>query len=72
MPEIQCRHFGAAEDFQAEVQVRGVVQLARQVVLIELVVSSLVGDGIEEASLTQVIAPGMVAVAAQKRVVQVE
>jgi hypothetical protein len=42
---IQLGHFGAAEDFQAEVQVGGVIQLAGQVILIELVVACLVGHG---------------------------
>ncbi|MNY50683.1 hypothetical protein D3C86_1862040 [compost metagenome] len=72
VPQVQRGHFGAAEHFQAEVQVGRVVQLAGQVVLVELVVACLVGNGVEEAALTQVIAPGVIAVATQKRVVQVE
>ena len=65
-------HFGAAEDFQAEVQVGGVVELASQVVLVELVVAGLVGHWIEVALFAQIVAPGVIAVAAQEGVVQVE
>lgn len=72
VPLIQRGHLGAAEHFQTKVQVGGVIQLAGQVILIELIVARLVGDGVEEAALAQVIAPGVVAVAAQKGVVQVE
>ena len=54
----------------AEVQVGIVIELAGQVILVELVVACLVGDGVEEAAFAQVIAPG-VALTAQKRSMQV-
>lgn len=72
VPLGQDFHFGTAEDFQAEVQVFGIIELAGQVILVELIVARLVRDGVEEAALTQVIAPGVIAVAAQQGVVQVE
>jgi len=72
MPLIQLRHVMAAKNFHAEVKVRGVVELAGQVILVELVVARLVGIAIENAPLAQVIAPGVIAVTAQKGVVQVE
>ncbi|MNY50928.1 hypothetical protein D3C86_1864780 [compost metagenome] len=72
VPFVKRGHLRATEDFEAKVQVRIVVQLAGQVILIKLVVACLVGDGVEEAALAQVIAPGVVTVTAQKRVVQVE
>ncbi|MNR55741.1 hypothetical protein D3C85_1761760 [compost metagenome] len=72
MPLIQRGHFGAAEDFQAEVQVSSVIQFAGQVILVERIVASLVGDGVEKAAFAQVIAPSVIAVTAQKGVVQIE
>ena len=72
MPRVQLGHLGAAEDFQAEVQVGGVIQPAGQVVLVELVVAGLVGYRVENPAFTQVIAPGVIAVTAQKGIVQVE
>jgi hypothetical protein len=72
VPLIQLGHFRAAEDFQAEIQVVGDIQTARQVVLIEGVVACLVGDAVEDAALAQVIAPGVVAVAAQQGIVEIE
>ena len=72
VPLIQLRHVMAAKDFHAEIKVGGVVQLAGQVVLIERVVARLVGVAVENAPAAQVIAPGVIAVTAQKGVVQVE
>ena len=72
VPLIQLGHLGAAEDFQAEIQVGGVVQLAGQVVLVELVVAGLVGHRVKNPAFTQVIAPRVIAVTAEKGVVQVE
>ena len=61
-----------AEDFQAEVQVGGVIQLAGQVILVKLVVAGLVGHGVENPAFTEVIAPSVIAVTAEEGVVQVE
>ena len=72
VPRVQLSHLGAAEDFQAEVQVGGVIQRAGQVVLVERVVAGLVGHRVEKTAFTQVIAPGVIAVTAQKGIVQVE
>ncbi len=62
----------AAKDFHAEVQIGSVIELAGQVILVERVVARLVRVAVENAPLAQVIAPGVIAVTAQKGVVQVE
>ncbi|MNV97509.1 hypothetical protein D3C71_1926370 [compost metagenome] len=72
VPLGQHVHFGATEDFQAKIQVLGVVELAGQVILVERVVACLVRDSVQETALAQVIAPRVVAVAAQQCVIQVE
>ena len=65
VPLLKLRHFRAAEDFQAEIQVVGDVQAAGQVILVELIIARLVGNPVEDAALTQIIAPGVIAVAAE-------
>ncbi|MNE60615.1 hypothetical protein D3C80_1557730 [compost metagenome] len=72
VPFIQLRHVGGGEDFQAKVQVLGQVELAGQVILIELVVTSLVDRFVENAACTEIIAPGVVAVATEQCVVEIE
>ena len=72
MPLRKLGHFRAAEDFQAEIQVVGDVQAACQVVLIKVIVTRLVGDAVEDATLTQVVAPGVIAVAAEQGIVEIE
>src|SRR3989338_7850001 len=72
VPLLQLRHFRAAEDFQAEVQVVGDVQAAGQVVLVEVIVARLIGNPVEDAALTQVVPPGVIAVAAEQGVVEIE
>ena len=52
VPLLKHGHCGTAEDFQAEVQVRGVIQFAGQVILIKLVVARLVRNRVEEAAFT--------------------
>ncbi len=61
-----------AKDFHAEIKVGGVVEFAGQVILIKGIVTCLVSIAVENAPLAQVIAPSVIAVAAQEGVVQVE
>ncbi|MNQ77835.1 hypothetical protein D3C85_927260 [compost metagenome] len=72
VPLLELRHLAAAEDRQGEVQVVVDVQATGQVVLVELVVARLVGRAIENAARAQVIAPGVIAVAAEQGVVEIE
>jgi hypothetical protein len=72
VPFIQLGHVGRRQNLQGEIQVRVQVQAACQVILIELIVACLVRVGIEDATRAQIIAPGMVAVATEQGVVEVE
>ena len=72
VPLLKLGHAAAAKNGQAEVQVVGDVQAAGQVVLVEIIVARLVGDAVENPALAQVVAPGVVAVAGQEGVVQIE
>ncbi|MNT74024.1 hypothetical protein D3C72_2127950 [compost metagenome] len=72
MPFVELGHFGVGQNLQGEFQVGIEVQLAGQVVLVELVVTVLVGHRVENAALAQVVAPRVVAVATEEGIVQIE
>src|SRR5476649_1898918 len=72
MPLVQLGNLGTAQDFQAEVQVIGQVQGPGQVILVERIVARFVSNRVKNPALAQVVAPGVIAVAAQKCVIEVE
>src|SRR5690606_14675072 len=72
MPGVQLRHFAAPEQLLAEVLVGLHVQAAVQVVLIEGIVAGAVALGVHQATSAQELAPGVIAVAGQQGVVQIE
>ncbi|MNN39166.1 hypothetical protein D3C81_1531960 [compost metagenome] len=72
MPGVQLGLVVLAEHRQAEVQVGLDVQPPSQVVHVILVVARLVGGFVEDAAPAQPVAPGVIAVAGQQGVVEIE
>ncbi len=72
MPFVELGHGRCRKDFHGKGQVGLQVQRAVQVVLVEGIVALLVGKRVDDAALAQVITPGMVAVATEEGIVQVE
>ena len=68
--QLGCRR--CRQDLHGEGQVGLQVQGAVEVVLVEAIVALLVGNRVKDAALAQVVTPGMVAVATEEGIVQVE
>ncbi|MNC66462.1 hypothetical protein D3C75_1168570 [compost metagenome] len=72
VPFVELGHGCCRQDFHGKGQVGLQVQGAIEVILVEAVVALLVGDRVENAALAKVVTPGMVAVATEEGIVQVE
>ena len=72
VPRLQLRHSAAAKQFLAEILVRMHVEIAGEVVLVEGIVARTVVAGVDDAALTEVFAPGVVAVTGQESVIKIE
>ncbi|OII56555.1 hypothetical protein BIW19_17200 [Pseudomonas putida] len=72
VPFVELGYWCCRKDFHGKGQVGLQVQGAVQVFLIEAIVALLVGNRVEDAALAKVVTPGMVAVATEEGIVQVE
>ncbi|MCY1445687.1 hypothetical protein D9M71_622150 [compost metagenome] len=72
VPFVELGRRRCRKDFHGKGQVGLQVQGAVEVVLVETIVALLVDNRVEDAARTKVVTPGMVAVATEEGIVQVE